>query len=92
MLEFIPASMENVPLAEVLEILADRLGAPILLDHHAMARHGIDPAKTLVNLPQSRTTYGSLLRRVLFKARLKAELRVDEVGSPLFWITTTKRD
>ncbi len=91
MLEFIPASMEDVPLPEVLEILAKRLGAPILLDHHAMARHGIDPAKTIINLPQSRTTYGLLLRRVLLKARLKSELRVDEAGTPLFWVTTVKR-
>ena len=91
-LEFLNANLQGVPLAEVLEILGERLDAPILMDHNAMARHEIDPAKVIINLPQSRTTYSSLLKRVLFQARLKSELRVDEAGSPFFWVTTLKRD
>ena len=92
LLEFLNANLEGVPLTEVLDNLSERLDAPILMDHNAMARHGIDPAKVIVNLPQSRTTYASLLKRVLFQARMKSELRVDEAGSPLFWVTTIKRD
>ena len=92
LLEFLNANLEGVPLTEVLDILAERLDTPMLMDHNAMARHGIDPAKVIINLRQSRTTYASLLNRVLFKARMKSQLRVDEAGSPLFWVTTIKRD
>ena len=92
LLEFLNANLQGVPLTKVLDTLAERLGAPILMDHNAMARHGIDPAKIIINLPQSRTNYSSLLKRVLFQARMKSELRIDEAGSPLFWVTTIKRD
>jgi hypothetical protein len=92
LLEFLNANLEGVPLAKVLESLGEALDVPILMDHGAMARHEIDPAKVIINLPQSRTTYASLLKRVLFQARLKSQLRVDEAGSPLFWVTTLKRD
>ena len=92
LLESLNANVQGVPLMEVLDILSERLGAPILMDHNAMARHGIDPAKAIINLPQSRSTYARFLSRVLFQARLKSELRIDEAGNPLFWVTTIKRD
>lgn len=92
LLEFINANLQGVPLAEVVDVLGQRLDAPMLMDHNSLARHGIDPVKVIINLPQSRTTYSSLLRQVLFQARMKSQLRVDEAGSPLFWVTTIKQN
>ena len=55
----------------------------MLIDHNALARHGIDPAKAMVTLPRSRTTYSLALRKLLFQAGLKFELRCDEAGIPV---------
>ena len=92
LLEFLNANLQGVPLAKVLAILGERLDAPVLMDHNAMDRHGIDPDKVIINLPQTRTTYASVLKRVLFQARMKSQLKVDEAGRPFFWATTTKRE
>jgi hypothetical protein len=43
-------------------------------------------------VPASRTTYSLLLGKVLFQARLKSEIRIDEADGPLLWITTIKRN
>lgn len=88
--EFFNVNLQGVELPKVLEALSSRLKVPFLLDYNAMARHGVEPEKVTVDFPQGRTTYSLLLRRVLFQARLKSELRVDEADKPLLWITTLK--
>jgi hypothetical protein len=84
------ANLENVPVGKVIEVVGGRLKVPVLWDHNALARHGIDPAKVRVNAPQSRTTYHALLRRVLSQAKLTGEIRIDEAGHPIYWVTTLK--
>lgn len=82
------ANVQNVPVTRVLAAVEERLKTPLLMDHNAMARHGVDPEKAPANAPQSRTTYNNLLRKVLSQSKLKYELRVDEAGTPLLWVTT----
>jgi hypothetical protein len=84
------ANIQNVSLATVLDALAKRLKIPFLLDHNALARRAIDPDAIKVNVPRSRTTCNRLLRRVLFHAGLKSEVRVDEADEPLVWITAVR--
>lgn len=88
--EFVDVRLERISATQALQALADRLQVVYLLDHNALARHGIDPEKILVSVPASRTFYGKILDRVLFQAGLKYELRVDEAGTPVLWITTIK--
>ncbi len=88
--EFLTVNVENVPVTQVIEAVATRVGVPALLDYNALARHGIDPQEQLVNFPNRRTSYAILLRNCLFQAKLKYELRIDEAGKPLLWITTIK--
>jgi hypothetical protein len=83
-------NIENVSVAKVLEEVRARVKIPILLDHNALARYGIDPAKTLVTLPRRQTSYTQVLQKALFEARLQSELRVDESGKPLVWVTSVK--
>ena len=71
-------------------MIGTRLKTPVLMDYNAMARHGIDPAKAMVSMLPGKNTYSSALRRLLFKAGLKFEVRVDEAGRPFLWITTVK--
>ena len=90
MYEFLNVNVQGVPVTEVLKVVGGRLKLPYLMDHNAMARHGIEPDQGTVKLPKSRTTYSLMLRKVLFQAKLKHEVRVDEAGAPFLWISTVK--
>jgi len=88
--EFHNVNVQGVTAEVTIRAIAKRLGVPALVDHNALARHGVEPAKTVVSHPQSRTTYGLALRKLLFQAKLKYEIRVDEAGRPFLWVTTIK--
>ncbi len=88
--EFLNVNIENVTAARALDAIAKRLKTPVLVDHRALQRNGIDPATKKVTLPKSRTTYSLALRQVLFQARMKFEVRYDEIDTPLLWITSIK--
>ena len=84
-------ALDDVTLAETLAAIAGRLEAPILFDRYALARHGIDPATARITVPETKTSYSQILTKVLSKAQLRYELRVDEAGEPLLWVTTIRR-
>ena len=88
--EFHNVNISNVPAAKVLTAIGKQLGVPVLYDHNAMARYGIELDKTSLTHPQARTTYSVGLRRMLAKVGLKFELRVDEAGKPFLWVSTMK--
>lgn len=88
--EFLNINVQNVSAATALDAIGKRLKTPVLIDRNVLARHSIDPAKAMVSLPRSRTTYSLALRRLLFQAGMKFEVRHDEAGMPLLWITSVK--
>ncbi len=90
MYELLPVNVSGVSVTTVLGAVAKRLEMPILLDHNAMARHGIEPDKVIAELKPSRSTYSIMLRKVLFQARLKGELRLDDADRPFMWVTSLK--
>lgn len=87
---FINVDLSDITLPEVLDAIEGRLKAQFLFDHNALALVGIDPAKVEVNLPAKKLTYVMILNRVLSKARLRYELRVDDADRPFLWVTTIK--
>ncbi len=84
------ANLQNVPVTQAIEAIGKRLGTPVLWDHSALRRHGIDPAKVLLTVPRTRTTHHGLMRRVLAKAQLRYEVRVDDAGKAFVWIAAVK--
>jgi len=88
--EFHDVNIEGVAASTALQAIGKLLKVPVLVDHNALARHGVDPDKVLVSHPRSRTTYSLALRKILFQARLTSEVRVDEAGQPFLWVTTVK--
>jgi hypothetical protein len=88
--EFHNVNVQNVSAAAAIEAIGKRVKVPVLYDRKALAQHKIDPAKAMVSLKNTRTFYGSALRRLLFQARLKYEVRYDDSGSPFLWVTTSK--
>jgi hypothetical protein len=88
--EFHNVNVQNVSAATALEAIGKRLHTAVLLDYGALTRHGIDPVKLTISLPSARTTYSQALRKLLFQARMKYEIRYDEAGTPLLWVTSIK--
>jgi hypothetical protein len=88
--EFHNVNVQNVSAATAIEAIGKRLKIPVLYDRKALAQHKIDPTKAMVSLKNTRTFYASALRRLLFQARLKYEVRYDDSGSPFLWVTTNK--
>lgn len=88
--EFRDVNVQNAAASALLEAVGQRIKTPVLIDHNALARHGIDPAKAMVTLPRSKTTYSIALRKLLFQAGMKYEVRCDEAGMPFLWISSVK--
>lgn len=88
--EFLNVNVQNVSAADALKAVAERLKAPVLIDLNALARHGLDPTKSMVSMPPGRTTYSLALRKLLFQAGLKYEVRVDEADAPFLWVSSVK--
>ncbi len=88
--EFHSINIQNVPATRAIDTIGKRLKVPVLIDHNALARHGVDPANALVTHPRGRTTYSLVLGKILFQAGLKFEVRVDEADQPFLWISTVK--
>ncbi len=90
MFELRNVNIAAVPAPTVLESIGKALEMPVLLDHNALARYGLELDKTTVKVPPSRLSYLATLRKVLVPAQLKSELRVDDGDRPFFWITSIK--
>lgn len=88
---FLNVEIQDTPLAEALETIGGRLKAPILVDHNSLARQRIDLAQVKVSLPTGRTYYQKIIDRLLYQAKLKSELRVDEAKKPFLWVSTLKQ-
>jgi hypothetical protein len=89
--KFLPVEINDFALTDALDALQSRLQAPFLFDHNSLARQGIEPAAVKVSHPKGQTYYKKVVDRLLAQAKLKAELRVDEAGRPLLWISTIAR-
>ncbi|MFO0902604.1 MAG: hypothetical protein U0939_06370 [Pirellulales bacterium] len=88
LLKFLDVEITDTPLNEALEAVQGRLKAPFLFDHNGLARHRIDPATISVTVPPGKTFYSKILDRMMVQAKLKWEVRIDEAGQPLIWIST----
>jgi len=91
LLESIEVEINDVSLREAMDAIGDRLQIPLLFDHNGMARHGIDPNQIKVSHPAGRSVYKKLIRTLLFQAKLKSELRVDESDRSFLWISPIKK-
>jgi hypothetical protein len=89
--EFRNINVQNVSAARALDVIGKRLKTPVVYDRLALERHKIDPTKAMVSIPNSKTFYASALRRLLFQAKLKFDLRFDDAGAPFLWVTTVKQ-
>ena len=90
--EFLEVEINDVPLSEAITAIQTRLQLPLLFDQNGMARQDIDPNTARVSFPARRTFYKKMLSNLLFQAKLKSELRVDEAGQPFLWISPIREN
>jgi hypothetical protein len=83
-------NVENVSATQALEAIGQRVKVSVLIDRLALERSDIDPGKIKVSLPNKRTTYSQALRKLLYQAKLKFEVRYDEAEKPFLWVTTIR--
>lgn len=83
----INAEIEGYSLSEAMDSIAPRMALPVYWDHATMAAKKIDPQQVQVKLPRQNTPLGRVVDRLLFQARLRGDLRVDEAGTPFYWIS-----
>ena len=78
--------LDEVPVLDLVAVVAERLKTPVLMDHNGIARQGLKPADVKVSLKPSKLSYGVVLGRMLVKAKLRYEVRIDDAGKPFVWI------
>jgi len=80
----------EVPLADALAEIQNRVGVPFVYDYNGMAMVEVDLAKMPAQLTAGEHYYGRLLTRLLTRAKLKYEVRQDDAGRPFIWISTVR--
>lgn len=87
--EFINVEIQQgSKLGTALPAVIGRIEVPYLVDHNALAKHGIELATADVFIPRRRSTLSLILGSALGQSKLKYELRTDDAGKPFLWITT----
>jgi len=80
----------EVPLADALAEIQNRVGVPFVYDYNGMAMVDVDLGKMTAQLTAGEHYYGRLLTRLLTRAKLKYEVRQDDAGRPFIWISTVR--
>lgn len=88
---YLNVEIDDTPLSEALDAIQQRVEARFLFDHPALSRHRIDPGEVQVHFNSGRTYYKRILDNLLYQAKLRSEIRMDDAGEPFLWITTIKR-
>ncbi len=80
---------KGTPMIEALDAISKKIGAPILLDHNALAELNLELTKATVTVPPSRQAPAVLISKLLSGAspRLRSETRIDENDKPFIWVT-----
>ena len=87
MAEEINAEIEGFTLQEAMQSIEPRIGLPVYWDVATMRAKEIDPQKVNIRLPSQKTRLSRVVDRILFQARLRGEVKVDEANTPFYWIS-----
>ncbi|PHS15261.1 MAG: hypothetical protein COA78_05345 [Blastopirellula sp.] len=91
LLKYLDVEIADITLEEALAAIAGNLGAPVLIDHNQLAAQQIDMSQVKSRYPNSRTYYKKILDTILSQGLLTFEVRIDELGHGIIWVTTLKK-
>ena len=84
--EIISAEIDGYTLAEALEAILPRVDVLVVIDRYGLESKQLKMSETHVKLPAGRYSYDRILGRILFQGGLNGTIRVDERGTPFYWI------
>jgi hypothetical protein len=84
------AEITDFVLSDALNAIQKRINLPLLYDHNNILRQRVEMDKIKVTCKKGRRGYSNILDEILYQAKLKGELRLDEADQPFLWITTLK--
>jgi hypothetical protein len=85
------AEITDYALGDALAAIQKRIGLPMVFDYNGLARQEVELDAFKVSSKKGKKSYASLVDELLYKARLKAEVRIDEAETPFLWITTSRQ-
>jgi hypothetical protein len=85
--QYTDVEIDGVTAQEAIDAIQGRLKTPLVWDYNNMVRGRID-LKKIVKVKAGKTYYRRILDQVLYQAGLKCEVRTDDAGKPLIWVTT----
>lgn len=89
--KYLTVEVADTPVGEAITSITDRLSIPTLIDRNSLLAQRIDLETAKVGFPRGKTFYGNILSKLLFQAKMKYELRVDENQKPFLWITSLRQ-
>jgi len=92
LLETFPVEISDTPLTTAVSALQQRLAVPVLFDWKAINAKQLKLDEVKVNVPRTKTYYKRVLSRVLSRARLEMNVRVDEAQRPFIWVRPIQLD
>jgi hypothetical protein len=84
--KMVPVKFDDVPLQDVLDAISQATQTPIIVDHYATARQGIDLNTLTLSYPAKRTAWIIVINSAAARNRMVQKLRVDERGNPFVHI------
>lgn len=88
--QMVPVELNEAPLPDVLVAAAEASETPIVIDHFAIERQGIDLSEIKITIANRKTAWGVLLRQITTPHKLGSRLLTDDTGRPFVLITTSK--
>jgi hypothetical protein len=85
--QYTEVEIDGVTAQEAIDAIQGRLKTPLVWDYNNMVRGRID-LKKVVKVKAGKTYYRRIFDQVLYQAGLKCEVRTDDAGKPLIWVTT----
>ena len=87
LMEQLNAEVDGFTLTEAIDAIAPRAGIPFYWDHAMLRDRKIDPTTLQVTFARRKTHLKRVVDRLLFQARLRGEIKVDESGTVFYWIS-----
>jgi hypothetical protein len=80
-------ALKDETLDQVLAVVPDLAGLPIMIDYRGLAAKNIDLSKVKVSHPSRQTTWSLAMKQLTFPAKAQPNLVIDEAGKPFVWVT-----
>jgi hypothetical protein len=84
--EYVTIEVADYTIKQAVDAIAPRIKVPVFWDHHTLQSQPTDPRLTKVKMAEVKSYHKRILDRLLFQARLRGAIRVDEAGTTFYWI------